>query len=182
MIRVGVIGVGVMGADHARKLARVVSGSELVAVSDFDPASAAALAAAARLRPTPRAGPAGPPSRPAGLVVSLRLLAAIVIFAAIAPGILMTAPALAAQLANDPAMQWRHVLAPGEAMLFDNWYETHQGVICLIRVIDGTMQTGKRVTSAGTTTSSAKPITIVGLVMPRSLRTRMLVWKKVREV
>ncbi len=31
-------------------------------------------------------------SRPAGLVVSLRLLAAIVIFAAIAPGILMTAP------------------------------------------------------------------------------------------
>lgn len=45
MIRVGVIGVGVMGADHARKLARVVSGSELVAVSDFDPASAAALAA-----------------------------------------------------------------------------------------------------------------------------------------
>lgn len=32
-------------------------------------------------------------SRPAGLVVSLRLLAAIVIFAAIAPGILMTAPA-----------------------------------------------------------------------------------------
>ncbi|PDP94149.1 hypothetical protein CGQ19_25310, partial [Klebsiella quasipneumoniae] len=36
-------------------------------------------------------------SRPAGLVVSLRLLAAIVIFAAIAPGILMTAPAVAAQ-------------------------------------------------------------------------------------
>ena len=37
-------------------------------------------------------------SRPAGLVVSLRLLAAIVIFAAIAPGILMTAPAVAAML------------------------------------------------------------------------------------
>ena len=27
--------------------------------------------------------------------------------------------------ANDPAMQWRHVLAPGEAMLFDNWRVLH---------------------------------------------------------
>lgn len=35
MVRVGVIGVGVMGADHARKLSRVVSGAELAAVSDF---------------------------------------------------------------------------------------------------------------------------------------------------
>ncbi|PAW17456.1 MFS transporter [Klebsiella pneumoniae] len=47
-------------------------------------------------------------SRPAGLVVSLRLLAAIVIFAAIAPGILMTAPAVAAQLASE----WQ--LKPGK--------------------------------------------------------------------
>ena len=45
----------------------------------------------------------GPP-----LVVSLRLLAAIVIFAAIAPGILMTAPAVAAQLASE----WQ--LKPGQ--------------------------------------------------------------------
>jgi trimethyllysine dioxygenase len=28
-------------------------------------------------------------------------------------------------LANDAAMQWRHVLAPGEAMLFDNWRVLH---------------------------------------------------------
>ena len=28
-------------------------------------------------------------------------------------------------LANDPAMQWRHTLAPGEAMLFDNWRVLH---------------------------------------------------------
>jgi len=26
---------------------------------------------------------------------------------------------------NDPANQWRHVLAPGEAMLFDNWRVLH---------------------------------------------------------
>ncbi len=45
-------------------------------------------------------------SLPAGLVV--RLLAAIVIFAAIAPGILMTAPAVAAQLASE----WQ--LKPGQ--------------------------------------------------------------------
>ncbi|HCT4453151.1 TPA: MFS transporter [Klebsiella aerogenes] len=47
-------------------------------------------------------------SRPDGPVVSLRLLAAIVIFAAIAPGILMTAPAVAAQLASE----WH--LKPGQ--------------------------------------------------------------------
>lgn len=28
-------------------------------------------------------------------------------------------------LANDPAMQWRHVLQPGEALLFDNWRVLH---------------------------------------------------------
>lgn len=44
-VRVGVVGVGVMGADHARKIARVVSGAELVAVSDFDAAVASTVAA-----------------------------------------------------------------------------------------------------------------------------------------
>jgi trimethyllysine dioxygenase len=29
------------------------------------------------------------------------------------------------QLANDHRLQWRHVLAPGEAMLFDNWRAMH---------------------------------------------------------
>ena len=28
-------------------------------------------------------------------------------------------------LANDERLQWRHVLAPGEAMLFDNWRVLH---------------------------------------------------------
>jgi len=28
-------------------------------------------------------------------------------------------------LANDPALQWRHRLAPGEALLFDNWRVLH---------------------------------------------------------
>jgi trimethyllysine dioxygenase len=29
------------------------------------------------------------------------------------------------EMANEPAMQWRHVLQPGEAMLFDNWRVLH---------------------------------------------------------
>lgn len=29
------------------------------------------------------------------------------------------------RIANDPSMQWRHVLQPGEAMLFDNWRVLH---------------------------------------------------------
>ena len=28
-------------------------------------------------------------------------------------------------LANDQTLQWRHVLAPGEALLFDNWRVLH---------------------------------------------------------
>ena len=44
-IRVGVIGVGVMGADHARTLTRVISGATLSAVTDFDVDRAQALAA-----------------------------------------------------------------------------------------------------------------------------------------
>ncbi|WP_276131527.1 Gfo/Idh/MocA family oxidoreductase [Mycobacterium kyogaense] len=44
VIRVGVIGVGVMGADHARKLSRVVSGATVTAVADFDPRVAATVA------------------------------------------------------------------------------------------------------------------------------------------
>ena len=43
-IRVGVIGVGVMGADHARTLTRVISGATVSAVTDFDVDRAHALA------------------------------------------------------------------------------------------------------------------------------------------
>jgi myo-inositol 2-dehydrogenase/D-chiro-inositol 1-dehydrogenase len=35
-VRIGVIGVGVMGAEHARLLSRVVPGSETTAVAEFD--------------------------------------------------------------------------------------------------------------------------------------------------
>ncbi|GIF77740.1 Gfo/Idh/MocA family protein [Asanoa siamensis] len=45
VLRVGVVGVGVMGADHASRLATRVRGASLVAVSDADPARASAVAA-----------------------------------------------------------------------------------------------------------------------------------------
>ncbi|MEU4195044.1 Gfo/Idh/MocA family oxidoreductase [Kribbella sp. NPDC026611] len=44
-LRVGVVGVGIMGADHAERVARQTSGARLVAVSDPDTARAEALAA-----------------------------------------------------------------------------------------------------------------------------------------
>ncbi|MEN0137640.1 MAG: Gfo/Idh/MocA family oxidoreductase [Rhodococcus sp. (in: high G+C Gram-positive bacteria)] len=43
-VRVGVIGVGVMGADHARTLQRSVSGAQVTVVTDFDAARADTLA------------------------------------------------------------------------------------------------------------------------------------------
>lgn len=45
-LRIGVIGVGMMGADHAERVVNRVAGARLVAVSDPDPARAADLAAA----------------------------------------------------------------------------------------------------------------------------------------
>jgi myo-inositol 2-dehydrogenase/D-chiro-inositol 1-dehydrogenase len=47
-VRIGVIGCGVMGADHARLLCGKTPGAELVAVHDPDPARAAAAAAFGR--------------------------------------------------------------------------------------------------------------------------------------
>ena len=46
-VRVGVIGAGIMGADHVATLHRSVSGAEVCAVADVDPARAQAAAAVA---------------------------------------------------------------------------------------------------------------------------------------
>jgi myo-inositol 2-dehydrogenase / D-chiro-inositol 1-dehydrogenase len=49
-VRTGVIGVGLMGAEHARLLSDAVSGSDVAAVFDVDPARAEAVAAACGAR------------------------------------------------------------------------------------------------------------------------------------
>ncbi|HST67035.1 MAG TPA: Gfo/Idh/MocA family oxidoreductase [Mycobacteriales bacterium] len=46
-VRVGVIGVGMIGADHVRRIRTVLSGGAVVAVSDVDPDRAALVAAGA---------------------------------------------------------------------------------------------------------------------------------------
>jgi myo-inositol 2-dehydrogenase/D-chiro-inositol 1-dehydrogenase len=43
-VRVGVIGVGMIGQDHIRRLTRVLSGAQVVAVTDVDPARARSVA------------------------------------------------------------------------------------------------------------------------------------------
>lgn len=45
-VRVGVIGAGIMGSDHARTLSKTVKGTIVTAVSDTDPDRAAAVASA----------------------------------------------------------------------------------------------------------------------------------------
>jgi myo-inositol 2-dehydrogenase / D-chiro-inositol 1-dehydrogenase len=44
-VRIGIIGVGLMGADHARNIAGAVSGAEVVSIYDFDTARAKLIAA-----------------------------------------------------------------------------------------------------------------------------------------
>ncbi|NIL77794.1 MULTISPECIES: Gfo/Idh/MocA family oxidoreductase [Rhodococcus] len=47
-VRVGIVGVGVMGADHARKINGQISGAEVTVVADFDADRAKAVAAEMR--------------------------------------------------------------------------------------------------------------------------------------
>jgi len=49
-VRIGVIGVGMIGADHVRRLGKVLSGGRVVALSDVDGARAAAVAGEAGVR------------------------------------------------------------------------------------------------------------------------------------
>lgn len=47
-VRVGIVGVGIMGADHARKIDGSISGAEVSAVADFDAGRASSVAAELR--------------------------------------------------------------------------------------------------------------------------------------
>ena len=62
--------------------------------------------------------------------------------------------------------------APFKALLFDNWFEPYLGVICLVRVIDGVISTGRSVTSAST--KQTYSVMDVGVLFPYRVSTGAL--------
>jgi translation factor GUF1, mitochondrial len=61
---------------------------------------------------------------------------------------------------------------PFKALLFDSWYESYQGVVCLIRVFDGKVQKGDSVTPAATKQNYA--VMDVGMLYPDRVSTGAL--------
>ncbi|MDG1418768.1 MAG: translation elongation factor 4 [Maricaulis sp.] len=55
--------------------------------------------------------------------------------------------------------------APLKAMLVDSWYDQYLGVICLVRVVEGTLKKGMRVRLMGT--EAAYPVDGVGVFRPK---------------
>ena len=55
--------------------------------------------------------------------------------------------------------------APLKAMLVDSWYDPYLGVVCLVRVMEGTLKKGMRVRLMGT--GAAYPVDGVGVFRPK---------------
>ena len=55
--------------------------------------------------------------------------------------------------------------APLRALLFDSWYDSYRGVMCLVRIIDGTMKRGTRVRFMST--DRVYEITEMGIFTPK---------------
>jgi GTP-binding protein LepA len=55
--------------------------------------------------------------------------------------------------------------APLRAMLFDSWYDSYRGVMCLVRIVDGTMKKGTRVRFMST--DRVYEITEMGIFTPK---------------
>lgn len=62
--------------------------------------------------------------------------------------------------------------APLKALLVDSWYDTYLGVICLVRVIEGTLKKGQRVRMMGTGASYG--VDGVGVFTPMKTDTASL--------
>jgi myo-inositol 2-dehydrogenase/D-chiro-inositol 1-dehydrogenase len=85
-VRVGVVGVGMIGADHVRRVRTVLSGGEVVAVSDVDADRAAAVAAGAARVHADGVALVGDPDVDAVLVASWGPTHAGYVLAALAAG------------------------------------------------------------------------------------------------
>jgi len=61
---------------------------------------------------------------------------------------------------------------PFKALLFDSWFDEYQGVICLIEVIDGTVEKGDKITAAHT--KRGYEAIDIGLMYPEPTPTNIL--------
>lgn len=61
---------------------------------------------------------------------------------------------------------------PFKALLFDSWFDSYQGIVCLIEVLDGCVRKGDKVTSAHT--GDTYEILNIGLMHPDPVQTKGL--------
>ncbi|OLY83711.1 Translation factor guf1, mitochondrial [Smittium mucronatum] len=61
---------------------------------------------------------------------------------------------------------------PFKALLFDSWYDTYAGVICLVSVVDGCVKRGDKIVSAHT--GEKYEVNQVGIMYPEMKKTEAL--------
>lgn len=61
---------------------------------------------------------------------------------------------------------------PLRVLLFDNWYDKFRGVVCLVKVVDGTLKKGDKVTSAHS--QQKYDVMDVGILYPDPVTTNVL--------
>ena len=61
---------------------------------------------------------------------------------------------------------------PFKALLFDSWFDSYQGIVCLIEVLDGCVMKGDKVTSANT--GETYEILNIGIMHPDPVQTKGL--------
>jgi len=62
--------------------------------------------------------------------------------------------------------------APLRALLFDSWYDSYRGVMCLVRIVDGEMKRGQRVKFMSN--DRVSEITEMGVFMPKPVAVESL--------